>query len=100
MNQALANDNLIKILGIESLPEQQKARILDKATELTQKRLMIRVVNSLAPEKRDGFMSLLDSGDQIGVTNFINHNRPRFQDWVFEEISRIKQELSGLANKQ
>ncbi len=95
MEQA-AKQNLIAILGIESLPDDQKVRILEQASELAQKRVLGRMLDSLSEEKQLGLMSLLDSDDQVGISTFINHNCPEFEKWLVEEITSLRSELSGL----
>jgi hypothetical protein len=97
MNQDLSQQNLIKILGIEALPDAQKTKIADQTSELVQKRLLVRVIDSLPEEKREGFMSILDSGDEVGLGNFLHHHAPKFNEWLAEEVLKIKEELAGLA---
>ncbi len=92
-----AQQNLISILGIESLPDEQRARIIDQASELAQKRVLGRMLDSLSEEKQQGLMSLLQADDQVGISTFITHNCPQFNVWLTEEIAAIKQDLAGLA---
>jgi hypothetical protein len=91
-------ENIINILGIASLPDEEKVQIVDQVSELVQKRLLLRIADSLTEEKKEGLMQLIDSGDEIGLTNFLLHNCPQFNDWLAEELNKVKQEMSSLAN--
>ncbi len=93
----LVQENLIEALGIESLSDDKKIEIVEKASELIQKRLMIRIFESLPKEKQDGLGKLLDDNDQVGVSNFFHHNVPDYEKWVTEEIVTVRSQLSGLA---
>jgi hypothetical protein len=99
MDKKLLNENMIKILGIENLPEEQKADLIAKANELVQTRVLTRVFESLPKDKQEGLSSLIESGDEISITNFINHNCPDFQKWMTEEVLKIKEDLSQLAKE-
>jgi hypothetical protein len=94
----IEKENIIKILGIASLPDEQKAGIVEQASELVQKRLLLRIADSLSEEKREGLLQLIDSGDEVGLSNFLHHNCPQFNDWFAEELAKVKQEMAGLAN--
>jgi succinate dehydrogenase flavin-adding protein (antitoxin of CptAB toxin-antitoxin module) len=93
----VAQQNIIGILGIESLPDERKIAILEKATDLVQKRLMLRILDSLSEEQQEAFGKLLDSEDQEGVNRFLAENVPAFSDWIQEEVYRLKEELADLA---
>ncbi|HYE22160.1 MAG TPA: DUF5663 domain-containing protein [Verrucomicrobiae bacterium] len=97
MTIPIQQENLVKILGIESLDDDRKLKLIAQASELVQKRVLLRVLQTLDKEKLEGFMSILDTGEELEVSNFLNHNCPEFQSWMVEEIVNVKQELAGLA---
>ncbi|MGE5298333.1 MAG: DUF5663 domain-containing protein [Acidobacteriaceae bacterium] len=100
MDKNIVNENLIKILGIESLPAEQKVKIVDQASELAEKRVFARILESLSDDKRQGLQGLLETGDELSINNFLIQNCPQFADWLTEEIATVKQELSGLAKTE
>lgn len=90
------DENIIKALGIETLPDDQKARILDQSNELIQQRLFLRLMEALPDAKRDKFNEILAPTDQAGLNEFILAEAPHFTDWIVEEIATLKDELGGL----
>lgn len=90
------NDNIIKSLGIETLPDEQKARILDQSNELIQQRLLLRLMEALPDEKRTQLNEVLASQDQDKLAGFISANAPNFSDWIIEEVNGLRSELGEL----
>lgn len=99
MSPKLDQDSIINILGIQSLPDERKLEIVEQASDLVQKRLLVRVMKSLNDAKRVEFESLLEGGDQAKLDGFLSANIPDFAGWMMEEINRIKTELGHLAGK-
>ena len=95
MELPLDQQNLIGILGIESLPEERKLDLLNKVTVLVEKRLMIRIFDSLPEADQNTFTQLLDKEDQAGINEFLAAKAPNLADWLQEETNTIKEELAG-----
>ena len=89
--------NIIKILGIENLPDERKISILSKVTELVQKRLLLRIMEVLDEAKQKEFETVVDSKDQIKITEFLKTNAPEIDKWMIEEINNIKKDLDVVA---
>jgi hypothetical protein len=96
----LKDESLVKKLGIESLPDEQKDRVLSQSADLIERRLQLRVVKSLSEEKRDQFMKLLGEGNPADVQEFILKEIPAYLDWVEEETNALKSELAGLGEPE
>lgn len=96
MKLPLDQQNIINILGIQSLPEEQKLALVEKISELVQKRLLLRVLDSLSLEKREAFEQLLTSNNQAGLEQFLQTDVPQFAVWFEEELKKIKEEMSAL----
>ena len=94
-----ADQNIITTLGLDNLPEEQKAQMLEQMNDLVQKRLLLRVLDSLDDDKRAEYEQLLDQEDQNAINSFIQQNVPQFKDWLFEEVYTLKSELSDRAEK-
>jgi succinate dehydrogenase flavin-adding protein (antitoxin of CptAB toxin-antitoxin module) len=82
------------LLGIETLPDEQKLGMLERVTELVQKRLLLRVLESLNSGQKAEFEKLLEQGDQEAINVYIEHNVPQLSQWVGEETSAVKEELA------
>ncbi|MBI3952506.1 MAG: hypothetical protein HY336_00955 [Candidatus Doudnabacteria bacterium] len=90
-----AQENIIKLLGIESLPDEQKILIVEKIVDLAQKRLTLRLMESLSEEQGKQFENLLTEQNQQRIQEFMQRNAPSFPDWIGEEVLKIKRELAG-----
>ena len=96
----IAETNLIRILGIESLPDEQKADILDSASTLIQQRLLLRLMKQLDDQKREELASALKSVDKKKFTAFMNKECPNYFDWMEEEALALKEELKSLGEQK
>ena len=92
----IEEQNIIKLLGIEDLPDERKAEMVEKISELVQKRLLLRLMESLSADKQKELGSLLEKPEQEKFTAFLTANAPQFPEWMVEEVGKIKQELAGL----
>ena len=94
MTIPLHDQNIISLLGIESLPEEEKVVIVEKFTTLVQKRLVVRIFDGLDKARQGEFAALLEKEDQAGVQRFLDQNVPTMPELLESEINLIKQELS------
>jgi hypothetical protein len=90
------NENIIKSLGIESLPDEQKARILEQSVQLVQQRLLLRLTNSLPDAKRDRLIELISSGNNQELDAFMAQEAPDIGTWILEETNKLKAQLTDL----
>jgi hypothetical protein len=97
MKMPVDQKNIISILGIESLPDERKVQVVEKVADLVQKRLLVRILDSLDVKEYQEFTRVLDSNDSGRLEDFIVRNCPQMHEWLNEEISSVKQELSTLA---
>lgn len=92
-NQLFDSENIIAILGIQNLPDEQKVGIVEKVSELVQKRLLARILESLPPADKEEFMSVLQGQDQQPLNAFMDARVPNFLEWLQEEVRQVKNEL-------
>lgn len=92
----LEQQNIIKILGIESLPDEKKVEMVEKISTLVQKRLLLRLVESVPADKQNELSGLLEKPDQNQFNAFLAANAPQFPEWLAEEVTKVKQELADL----
>jgi Mg/Co/Ni transporter MgtE len=97
MNTKLLKENLIKLLGIEKLPDKDKVKIVDQAGELVEKRLLNRVLDNLEEQKREAFLKILTDKNEEEITKFLTTEVPEFGIWMKEEVIRVKADLASLA---
>jgi len=90
-NNDLLNENIIGLLGLESLPDAEKAAMVEKMTTLIQKRLMLRVMEALSEEDAK-VMAEMEKNPQE-ILAFVAEKVPNFEDMVKEETVRLKEEM-------
>lgn len=91
--------NIIKLLGIESLPDARKIEIIEMTTDLVQKRLVLRILDGQTPEQQEEFGEVLDQNNQELLQDYIDKNVPDFETWLFEEVSKVKEELGKVVSE-
>jgi succinate dehydrogenase flavin-adding protein (antitoxin of CptAB toxin-antitoxin module) len=94
MDKKFLEANIIEVLGLESLSDEQKIKMVQQMTDLAQKRLMLRVMEQLTEEEKDEFEKILGGQDvDLAAAEFIQNKVPNFDEMVKEEIVKVKQEL-------
>ncbi|MFB6225767.1 MAG: DUF5663 domain-containing protein [Candidatus Paceibacteria bacterium] len=91
-SQSLLQENIISILGIESLDDERKARILRKATDLVQERLFNKVIDKFSEKQRQEFIDAIDNQNQQKVNSLLEQIDD-FEDMLRQEVLQVKQEL-------
>lgn len=92
----VVDENIIKVLGIEKLPDEQKVRILEKSAKLVEQRLLLRLMKSVSDVKRDQLNEILSADRKEELNAFIQQEAPDFFNWVLDETTQLKQELKDL----
>ncbi|MBT5338453.1 hypothetical protein HN858_04310 [Candidatus Falkowbacteria bacterium] len=90
-SQDLLQDNIIELLGLQTLPDERKQALVDKMTELVQKRLILRLMEQLADEDAKKMAELEQT--PVEMMNFLSEKFPNLEDIVNEEIIKVKQEM-------
>lgn len=93
METKINQQNIVSLLGIESLPDEEKLKIIDKVTSLVQKRLLVRIYDSLQADKQEEFGKLLESENSQALSDFLEQNVPNLQEMMDLELSQVKAEL-------
>ena len=88
-------ENLITLLGIESLPDEEKMKVIEQATALIEKRVMLRVMEALSDEDAKQAEQLADKPE--AMAELIAAKVPNMADIVAEETEAVKRELVDAA---
>lgn len=96
MAKPFEDQNIVKILRIEHLPEEQKLALVQTVSELVHKRLLARVAENLNDEKLGEFQGVLEGQDAKSLEAFLNANVPQFGDWIPEEVGAVKKDLAAI----
>ena len=97
MNLSIDSKNIISILGIETLPDEQKLAIVEKVTALVEKRLLVKIFESLDSLRQNDFSELLEKSDQAALQDFLERNVPNLNQMAEQEITAVKGELASFA---
>jgi hypothetical protein len=97
MNLSIDSKNIISLLGIETLPDEQKLAIVDKVTTLVEKRLLVKIFESLDGLRQTEFSELLEKSDQAALQDFLGRNVPNMDQMAEQEIAQVKTELADWA---
>ena len=87
----MLNENIITLLGLEALPDERKAAILDQVSDLVQRRIMLRAMDSLKAEDKDRIIEI-EKNPEL-VASFLAEKVPNLEKITEEEIIKVKKEL-------
>lgn len=88
--RSILSANIITLLGIELLPEEKKMEIITQAQDLVQRRVMLRVLDTLKPEDQ----GTVEKAEAEGkLTEFLAARVPNWTEIIMQEIARVKIEL-------
>jgi hypothetical protein len=86
----LLNVNLVKELGLDSLPQEKKAALINQMSEVVENRINLEILSLLSEDQKKELDKVLDSdGDMLA---FLKSNVPNFEILVAETIANFKKE--------
>ena len=91
--------NLIEELGLTSLPEAEKLRLLDSWTELIGVRTMARIADNLSDTDGETFAKIIEKESPEETVSWLQAHGVKFEDTLLEEVARLKDELRERARK-
>ena len=92
-NDNLKNDVLAQ-LGLGNIPDEKKAEIISKISELAQKRIILRVTEEMSEDQRENFEKFLETEeDPAKIENYIRENIPNIDSIIEEEMSLLKNDV-------
>jgi len=89
----LKHANIIEILGIESLPEDQRIEILNRALEVVEAESLNRILESLSDEDKEKFLNLMEEESSEKVGNFFEEKDIDLLQIMEEETEKVKELL-------
>lgn len=98
LEQKKLEESIISLLGIQALPDEQKLALLDKMSNLTQKRVSLRVLEKLDKEEQEVFMASIDKGDEKKVKDILERYDIDVITLAQEEIVKLKDEMKGVVD--
>ena len=88
-----AQDNIITLLGLEDLPLENRAQLVDELTQILEVRVLSAAYDTLSEEQAQHLDTLLNDNDPELVTTYIQENVPTLSDIFASQIEVLKAEL-------
>lgn len=85
--------DILKELGIDSLPAERQEEVLTAMTEAVLKRLMLRLIGAMSEEQRKEFQAIADAGEQEKISQFLSANVPNYETLIKEEAISFKKDM-------
>lgn len=84
------DDNLLRELGLGSLPPVEKNRMLAHIYDTLERNVGSRLASQMSDEQLDEFEVFIDSNNEAGALHWLETNFPNYKDVVAEELEKLK----------
>lgn len=91
------DNNFLKELGLDSLPAEEKNKILAHIYETLEMRVGVRLASGMSDAQLDEFESYINNNDEAGALKWLESNFPNYKDVVAEELNKLKEEVKASA---
>lgn len=91
------DDNLLKELGLGSLPAAEKNKMLAHIYETLELRVGMRLAEQMTDAQLDEFEGFIDRQDEAGALHWLETNFPDYKKVVAEELEKLKSEIKSQA---
>lgn len=91
------DDNLLKELGLGSLPPAEKNKMLGHIYETLEMRVGMKLAQKMTNEQLDEFESFINRSDEAGALKWLETNFPNYKQVVADELERLKSEIKAAA---
>lgn len=89
------DDNLLKELGLGSLPADEKNKMLAHIYETLEMRVGMKLAEKMTNEQLDEFEGFIDRNDEAGALKWLEANFPNYKQVVAEELEALKNEIKA-----
>jgi len=94
LNKQILQQNTIDELNLQALNDDKKIALIEKMSEIVQKRLTLRLLDEMSLEDQGKFEAILDDSPEK-ASEFLQKVFPNFLEIAQEEVVKLKQELIG-----
>ena len=91
------DDDLLKELGLGSLPPEEKNRMLAHIYETLEMRVGMKLAEQMTNEQLDEFEAFIDRNDEAGALKWLETNFPNYKQVVADELENLKNEIKASA---
>jgi hypothetical protein len=91
------DDDLLKELGLDALPADEKKKFLAHIYETLEMRVGMKLAEQMSDAQLTEFEQFIDRNDEGGALKWLEGNFPNYKDVVAEEFEKLKNEIKQLA---
>lgn len=91
------DDDLLKELGLGSLPPAEKNKMLAHIYETLELRVGMKLAEQMTDAQLDEFETFIDRNDEAGALKWLETNFPNYKDVVADELEKLKAEIKEQA---
>jgi hypothetical protein len=91
------DDNLLKELGLGTLPPEEKNKMLAHIYETLEMRVGMKLAEQMTNDQLDEFEAFIDANDEAGALKWLETNFPNYKQVVADELEKLKGEIKQAA---
>lgn len=91
------DDDLLKELGLGTLPPAEKNKMLAHIYETLELRVGMKLAEQMTDAQLDEFEAFIDKNDEAGALKWLETNFPNYKDVVADELEKLKAEIKEQA---
>lgn len=91
------DDNLLRELGLGSLPPAEKNKMLAHIYETLELRVGMKLAEQMTDAQLDEFERFIDANDEAGALRWLETNFPNYKQVVADELEKLKAEIKAQA---
>ncbi len=91
------DDDLLKELGLISLPPEEKKKLLAHIYETLEMRVGMKLAEQMSDAQLTEFEQFIDRNDEAGALQWLEGNFPNYKDVVAAEFENLKTEIAHVA---
>lgn len=91
------DDNLLRELGLGSLPPVEKNKMLAHIYETLEMRVGMTLAQQMSDEQLSEFETYIDRNDEAGALKWLETNFPNYKQVVADELEKLKAEIKAAA---
>jgi uncharacterized protein DUF5663 len=91
------DDDLLRELGLDGLPDEEKKKFLAHIYETLEMRVGMKLAEQMSDAQLAEFEQFIDRNDEAGALKWLESNFPNYKDVVAEEFEKLKGEVRQLA---
>jgi hypothetical protein len=91
------DDDLLKELGLDALPPEEKKKMLAHIYETLEMRVGMKLAEQMSDAQLNEFESFITTNDEAGALQWLETNFPNYKDVVSAEFEGLKAEIKQVA---